>query len=235
MTKVSIIIPTLNEEKRLPRCLLSLFRQSFHDFEIIIVDSGSEDRTVEIAHKFGARVLFEPQLGFAVAKNFGASEAKGELLIFTDADSEHPKDWLARMVEHFQRDEHVVCVLGPIRPIERNLLHSVIFAITTDIIPRITALFGFYIGQAPNEAFRKSAFESAGGFDERLRMLEDNELPNRIKRLGRVVFDPSIWVRVSARRYEKEGYIQATRRFLEAYHRIYFQKRAASEEYPLYR
>ncbi len=234
MAKVSIIIPTLNEERMLPRCLESLEKQSFGDFEVIVVDSGSEDDTVAIARMHGAKVVFEPKLGFAVAKNFGAAEAVGEILVFTDADSLHPQDWLARIVAHFAHKE-VVAVIGPIKPIERGIIHMVMFALTTGIIPHITSFLGFYVAQAPNQAFRRSAFEKVGGYDERLRMLEDNELPNRIKTTGKVVFDPSIWVYSSARRYEQEGYIRATMRFLGAYWKIYFKKKAAAEDYPLYR
>lgn len=232
--KVSIVIPTLNEEEMLPRCLESIEKQSFGDFEIIIVDSGSEDGTVAIARRHGAKVVFEPKLGFAIAKNFGAAEASGDILVFTDADSLYPEDWLARIVPHFAH-KGVVAVIGPIKPMERGIIHRVMFALTTGIGPHITSLFGFYVAQAANQAFRRTAFEKVGGYDERLRMLEDNELPNRIKKAGKVVFDPSIWVYSSARRYEKEGYIKATMRFLGAYWKIYFKKKAASEDYPLYR
>ena len=234
MVKVSIIIPTLNEAKRLPRCIESIRNQIFKDFEIIVVDSGSEDGTPEIARRMGAKVIYEPKLGFAVAKNFGASEAEGEILVFTDADTLYPQGWLARVVSHFEK-KHVVAAFGPLKPIERGRLHDIMFKISTNWVPRISALFGFYIAQAPNQAFRREAFRRCGGFDERLRMLEDNELPNRIKKLGKMVFDPDQWVYSSARRFEKEGYITSTRRFLGAYWTIYFQKKAAADEYPLYR
>jgi len=234
MVKVSIIIPTLNEAKRLPRCIESIRNQIFKDFEIIVVDSGSEDGTPEIARRMGAKVIYEPKLGFAVAKNFGASEASGEIFVFTDADSLCPPDWLSKIAAHFER-KGVVAVLGPIKPLERKLHHQVIFDLTTNLVPRLTAMFGFYVAQAPNQAFRRSAFEKVHGYDERLRMLEDNELPNRIKKAGTVVFDKTIWTYSSARRFEKEGYVKATLRFLGAYWKIYFQKKAAAEEYPLYR
>ena len=206
----------------------------FKDLEIIVVDSGSEDGTPEIAKRLGAKVVYEPKLGFAVAKNFGASEASGDILVFMDADSLCPPNWLDKVLARFQ-EKGVVCVLGPIKPLERRLLHQIVFDVTTNIIPRLTALFGFYVAQAPNQSFRRSAFEKVGGYDERLRMLEDNELPNRIKKVGKVVFDKSIYVYASARRYDKEGYIKATLRFLGAYWKIYFQKKAAADEYPLYR
>ena len=234
MATVSIIIPTLNEEQRLPRCLESLGKQSFEDYEIIVVDSGSSDKTVEIAKKRGARVLYEPRLGVSVAKNFGASEAGGDILVFTDADSTYPEGWLKRMVSHF-KDRKVIAAFGPIKPMERKLIHVFLFDLTTNVIPGIAALFGFFMAHGPNQSFRRTAFEKVGGFDERLRILEDNELPNRIKREGKIVFDPWLFVYASTRRFEKEGYFAATVRFLRAYWRIYFQKKSFEEEYPAYR
>lgn len=235
MPKVSVIVPTLNEEKRLPTCLASLKAQSFRDFEVIIVDSGSRDATVAIAEKWGARVVPEPRLGFAVAKNTGAKASESEILVFTDGDATHPPYWLERIVARFDSDAGIAGVIGPVRPVEQKLLHKFLFALTTNWIPRITGLFGFYVAQAPNEAFRRKAFEAVGGYDERLRMLEDNELPNRIKKMGRILFDSGLYANVSARRFEKEGYVQATSRFLSAYWKIYVRRQAAAENYPLYR
>lgn len=234
MVKVSIIIPTLNEEEWLPQCLESLGKQTFDDFEIIVVDSGSNDRTVAIAKSHHAKVLYEPKLGFAVAKNFGASEASGEILVFTDADSAYPREWLERMVRHFE-EKKVVAAFGPLKPLEGGLINRFMFSLTTCWIPRITAFLGFFIAQAPNQAFRRTAFEKVKGYDERLRMLEDNELPNRISKVGKAVFDSGMWIFGSARRFQKEGYFKSTRRFLDAYWKIYVQRKAASDDYPIYR
>ena len=234
MVLASIIIPALNEEGRLPQCLDSLAKQSFEDYEIIVVDSGSSDRTVEIAKKHGARVLYEPKLGVSVAKNFGASEAGGDILVFTDADSTYPQDWLKKMVSHF-KDKRVIAAFGPIKPAERKLIHVFLFDLTTNAIPHLAAILGFFMAHGPNQSFRRTAFEKVGGFDERLRILEDNELPNRIKREGKIVFDTGLWVYASTRRFETEGYFAATVRFLRAYWRIYFQKKSFEEEYPAYR
>lgn len=233
MPKISVIIPTLNEAKRLPKCLASLKAQSLDDYEAVIVDSGSKDGTVELAKKLGARVVFEPRLGFAVAKNTGARNSQSEILVFTDGDATHPPFWLERIARHFE-DPNVVSVIGPVKPVEQKLIHKAMFKLTTSWIPRVAAVVGFYIAQAPNESFRRTAFEKAGGYDERLRMLEDNELPNRIKKLGKVVFDTRLYAFVSARRFEKEGYVAATWRFLSAYWKIYVKKEAAKEDYPLY-
>src|SRR5208283_3947011 len=93
-TRVSVIIPTWNEENYLERCLMSLKRQSLKDpFEVIVVDGGSSDRTLEIAHKFTQDVLVLPGKPVGAARNIGASRATGNLLAFLDADTSASKNW----------------------------------------------------------------------------------------------------------------------------------------------
>ena len=228
------MIPTLNEERFLPGCLESLSQQTFKDFEIIIVDSGSKDATLRIARKYTKKIVYEPKLGFAIAKNRGAKEARGDILVFTDADSLYPGSWLESIAKHFE-DRDVVAVGGPLVPIENRLRHRLMFKLTTDYIARVMKVFGFVIFQAPNSSFRRDAFEKAGRFNEKMRMLEDNEFPNRIKKLGKVVFDPSLAIQSSARRFEKVGYFMETLRYWKAYFDLYVLKKSLSEEYKLYR
>jgi len=82
---LSIIIPTLNEEKYLPFLLSSIKEQNFKDYEIILSDAGSEDRTIEIAKSYGCRVV---KGGLpAKGRNQGARAAAGDLLLFLDSDT----------------------------------------------------------------------------------------------------------------------------------------------------
>lgn len=82
--KLSALVITLNEEANIQRCLTSL---SFAD-EVIVVDSGSTDKTVEYAKEKGARVFTNPWPGYGAQKNFAAEQAHGEWLLFIDADEE---------------------------------------------------------------------------------------------------------------------------------------------------
>lgn len=84
MPLLSVAIVTLNEEVNLPRTLASV---SWAD-EIVVVDSGSTDRTREIAHSFGARVLERPWAGFAAQKNFAIAQCSGQWILSLDADEE---------------------------------------------------------------------------------------------------------------------------------------------------
>lgn len=84
--KISVIIPTFNEEKVISDCLNSLIKQSYQDFEIIVVDDGSSDSTKEIASRFPVKVLEQKHRGPGLARNNGAEEATGDILVFVDAD-----------------------------------------------------------------------------------------------------------------------------------------------------
>ncbi len=92
---VSIVIPTYNEERFLPRLLGSIEKQEFKDYEVIVADNHSRDATVEIALSHRARVV-EDSLP-AVARNRGAKVARGEYLLFLDADTVVPEGFLKKL------------------------------------------------------------------------------------------------------------------------------------------
>jgi glycosyltransferase involved in cell wall biosynthesis len=109
---LSVIIPAFNEEKRLPTCLHSVRRaieacQATAWVEIIVCDNNSTDRTTEVAHAGGARVVFEPINQIGRARNAGASVATGEWLLFVDADSELDPRNLQRVIDLAQAGHHV--------------------------------------------------------------------------------------------------------------------------------
>src|SRR6266536_5892337 len=91
---ISVIIPAKNEAKLLPSCLSSLAQQRTRvRYEVIVVDTNSEDGTAEIARSFGARVVNEPRGGKIHAFRTGATAARGTLLCFTEADRILPSSW----------------------------------------------------------------------------------------------------------------------------------------------
>lgn len=231
---ISIVIPTLNEERNIKESLLSLRNQTYKDFEIIIADGGSKDKTVEIAKKYADRVIVYRGSDISTAKNHGVKEAKGEILVFTDADTKFENDWLEKIAKHFE-DKGVIAVGGPVKPLENKFKHRFMFKLTTDYAARFLKLFNFNAFIGSNCAYRKDRFIEIGGFDGKLKYLEDNELPNRIRKLGKVVFDSNIFVYTSARRYEEGGYIKETLRFWKAYLNLYILGKGVEEAYKLYR
>ncbi|MEK7100212.1 MAG: glycosyltransferase family 2 protein [Patescibacteria group bacterium] len=112
--KISVIIPTYNEESVILDCLRSLASQSLKDFEIIVVDDGSTDTTVEKLED--VMVLHQNHLGAGAARNLGAKQAKGDILVFVDADMTFDRNFLKMLVKPilsgksngtFSKDEYV--------------------------------------------------------------------------------------------------------------------------------
>lgn len=94
---ISIIIPVYNEEASIGDCLTSLQGQTLKSNEIIIVDDGSTDKTVEIVNKYPVKLLKQNHFGPGSARNLGAKEAAGEILIFIDADMTFDKDFIKNL------------------------------------------------------------------------------------------------------------------------------------------
>ncbi len=117
---ISVIIPTYNEEKDLKNCILSLGEQTHRDFEILVVDDGSTDSTPDMMNNLaqtlpGVTFLKQNHKGPGAARNFGAARAKGEILVFVDADMTFDKDFLKNLIKPigpeipgtFSKDEYV--------------------------------------------------------------------------------------------------------------------------------
>jgi glycosyltransferase involved in cell wall biosynthesis len=96
--QISVIIPCYNEARYISRCLRSLKEQSLPPHEIIIVDDGSTDGTVEIVQEFNVRLLRQDHAGPAAARNLGASTASGDILVLVDADMFFDRDYLLRLI-----------------------------------------------------------------------------------------------------------------------------------------
>lgn len=102
MMKVSVIIPTYNEEKDILSCLKSLNKQSFRNFEVIVVDDGSTDNTLKKLKKAKSnklKILTQKHLGAGAGRNNGASKATGKILVFVDADMTFHKNFLKNLIK----------------------------------------------------------------------------------------------------------------------------------------
>src|SRR3989304_4442751 len=102
--KISIIIPTYNEEDEIVECLESLGKQTYGDFEIIVVDDGSVDKTLSVLSKLKVKieelkVFQQSHKGPGAARNLGAKHAKGEILVFIDADMTFDPNFLQELIE----------------------------------------------------------------------------------------------------------------------------------------
>lgn len=155
---LSVVIPALNEQAYLPRTLESLARQTYQNFEVIVVDNNSTDATARVAAGYGARVIFEPRAGVCAARDAGTRQALGQIIISTDADSVFRADWLAKIVAAFQAKE-VVLVAGPPRFMKAPLWGWFYASSLFGLINFWYRLSGnlLYVSAA-NLAFKKSAW-----------------------------------------------------------------------------
>lgn len=199
---ISVVIPAFQEEKFLPKVLQSVLGQEYKNFELIVVDNNSSDKTAEIAEKFGAKVIFEPRQGAGFARQAGFLAARGSIIATTDADAVLPKNWLSRIVQEFKKDKNLVAFGG---------LHTLYSGpITAKLavsyfIYFVWLLDKFFSGgwslPGANSAFRKSSFLKIGGFNTDIFLGEDADLSQRLKNIGKVVMDSNFRVQVSGRRF----------------------------------
>jgi len=105
--KISIIIPTINEANNLP-LLLSDLLTTYKEGEIIIVDCGSEDRTIDVANIYGAKVYRSKEKNRGLQLDIGAKNSKGEWLIFLHADTRLTHDWFRKINSVFNGDKNYI-------------------------------------------------------------------------------------------------------------------------------
>jgi cellulose synthase/poly-beta-1,6-N-acetylglucosamine synthase-like glycosyltransferase len=214
-TNVSVIVPTWNEERYLPKCLGSLVDQSVKEpFEIIVVDGGSEDRTVDIAREYADKVFVRRGQPVGAARNTGAKNARGKVLAFIDADTVASPRWLSEVAETFRREPVAVGVTGPTLPYEGSQLDRLVYTVATGWGQRVSLKLGLAHVAGFNCAYRKAAFWEAGGFDEHRDLSEDVLLSLKMRRLGRILFDPGMVAFTSLRRIEQCGYLYLTTYYL---------------------
>ncbi|MDF1861589.1 MAG: TIGR04283 family arsenosugar biosynthesis glycosyltransferase [Verrucomicrobiales bacterium] len=197
MSKLSVIIPTLNESECLSDTVEALRNSLVH--EIVVVDGGSSDSTVEIAKSAGCRVLENVEGGRTAQLNRGAEESHGTLLLFLHADTTVPALALKRMKIKMGGSDLLVGG-GFARRFDSS---SPVLAFTSRIAGLRGYLLGVFLGDQ-GIFVRKDAFELLGGFDEEFGPGEDIDFSVRMKRLGKtVLISPPVVS--SARRFTERG------------------------------
>ncbi len=200
--KVSVIIPTYNEEKNLTACIAALKKQTVLPGEILVGDGGSTDKTVQIARDHGARVVLSKKRGAGHGRNIAAAAATGDVLAFTDADCQPTQQWVEEIAGSFT--DGVVAVTGPGFPSSPRFSRRVVYFMTNKLM-RLTVLLGKPAFSGYNCAYSSGAFRKLGGFREDMVTGEDINLSKRASRLGKVVYNPRAAVFHSTRREDRFG------------------------------
>jgi len=216
--KISVVVPTLNEEKYIEKTLRSLKNQDYEkNFEILVPDSRSEDRTRAIAKKF-ARVVDVPKRGFSAGRNAGARVAKGEVILFLDADTIASPNLVSEIAKTFS-DKKVVGATAPIFPMSQDLRDYLIFWFFNRWVQRKIKK-GKAEAAGTCLAVRRKAFFEAGEFDETEGSLEDIEFCSRLRKLGKFVWMQDAFVLTSPRRIEKLGLYGTIKKYAGNYFRV---------------
>jgi glycosyltransferase involved in cell wall biosynthesis len=186
----------------LPKLLKTIQEQTFRDYEVIVADAKSTDRTREIAESFGVRVVEGGMPG--PGRNLGAAAAKGDILFFADADVELPSpEYLGQVMAEFEQvgADIASCVLHPMSKNVLDRFGHAVYNTYTLLTERVRP-------HAPGSCIivRRQAHEHVGGFNERVVFAEDMEYSQRIARAGfRFRMMRSQPINVSVRRLDKDG------------------------------
>lgn len=220
MSHVSIIIPTLNEEICLGRSLRHLSLLDPPAKEILVVDGGSEDETIAIAQKLGARVLATNQRGRSLQMNLGAEAATGDILCFLHADTFVPDDMVA-VIEQTLADQIVAAggfislMVGSETTRWGVSLHNYLKTYYAPLLFRPHLFFkGLRLLFGDQVMFcRRTDFWDCGGFNSALPILEEGDLCLKLVRRGKIRQVNRI-VQSSDRRVARWGSLKATATYL---------------------
>jgi len=201
---ISIIIPTLNEENYLSLLLDSIKKQKFSDYELILADAGSNDKTLEIAKKYGCRII---KGGLpAKGRNEGAKIAKGDIFFFLDADTILPDNFFDKSALEFNaRNLELAsfCLIplpnNKISAFFLNIFYNQPIILLENALPH--AATGIFV--------RKELFEKLGGFDEDVKLAEDHYLARRAQKVfgAKIGIIKSTEIFVSDRRFKTDGWV----------------------------
>lgn len=173
--RVSVVIPVFNGAQTLAECLTACLGQTYSDMDVIVVDDGSTDETARVAQSFDVHYVYQDNAGPAAARNRGAGAAQGDIVAFTDSDCIPEPNWIESLVAGF--DEDAVAVGGGYgianeSSLLARMIHEEIGLRHDNYGDEVDFLGSF------NVAYRRDAFEKAGGFDESFPVAsaEDNDL-----------------------------------------------------------
>lgn len=197
--RCSLIIPAYNAEKTIAACLESTLNQSLSrkDYDVIVVDDGSTDKTSEIVMNYPVRLLKQQNQGPAAARNTGANEAKGDILIFTDSDCELDVNFLEKIITPIEEDPEIVGIQGSYKTKQKEFMAQFgQVEIETRYRKMSRNKYIDFIGTYA-AAYKKNVFMEYGGFDTGFSQAsgEDTEFSYKLYQKGhKMVFKPEAFV-----------------------------------------
>lgn len=213
-TEISIIVPTLNEAENIKRCLSSLENQTYGNFEVIPVDGGSTDGTIEIAKHYKVKVLVERGCHEFPSRNLGAKMADGSILVFTCADVVFPKNLLQTIEQKFRKEKDLVALTGPDIPQDSSLakMEYAGYNLIRWTLSNLPMPLRRFSTSTNFLAVRKSHFIKTGGFTSDINA--DGLMGKQLSNMGKVKFCLDTKIFISTRRFKKMGFLNFNLHYL---------------------
>ena len=210
--KISVIVPAYNAQKTIHQSIEALLAQEYpkERYEVIIIDDGSSDGTADVVKAYPVKYMHQRNQGPATARNAGAREAGGEIILFTDSDCVPFANWIAEMVKPFE-DKEVVAVKGAYKNKQKSMVARFAQLEFEERFEMLKKAESIDMVDTYSAGYRKDIFLQMGGFDPYFPVAnnEDTELSYRMSKLGyKMVFNPNAIVYhlnhpSSIRRYTK--------------------------------
>jgi len=205
--RIALVIPTLNEETHIGLLLETLAHQTYRNFEVVVVDSNSIDRTCEVVEKYRDRlpslkIVQTPEKGLSRARNIGVRESKAEDILFMDADGKVAVDFLEDLVL-VMRTMELKAAATLVKPDSTKLFDRFFYGILMGWGLRIFQYF-FPVVTGSSLIVQREIFEQAGGFDTTIHF-EDSAFARKVARIGRFRILPHPVVTTSVRRLDRDG------------------------------
>lgn len=238
MPAISVIVPTLNEEKLLGRMLRQFTPELVrkYDLEVVVSDGGSTDTTLTIAREC-AHVVVENRDGvkqtISLGRNMGARHARGRIFVFLNADTFlHDSDkFFRRVIEEINRDGVVAVTCSvEVYPEEQRLSDKLYHGFYNWLFSMMNRV-GMGMGRGECHVMKREVFEKVGGYAARIAAGEDYDLFRRLEKLGRIRFLNDVLVYESPRRYRKYGYTYVTASWFMNFLAVFFLRRSILSEW----
>jgi len=227
--KISVVIPAHNEEHVIAATLKAVLAQKYPDFEVIVVDNASTDRTSAIVSQFPVKLVHESKKGLLHAREAGRRAATGEIIVNIDADCLPEPDWLTTGEKLFEKSS-IVAVTGPYdyhdgKPSFRkvSLIMQKYVYIPVNSFLQLPFVRAGAILTGGNNFIRADVLDKVGGYNTDLTFYgEDSDTAKRVSFHGKVIFSPKIVMKTSARRFIKEGTAQIAAKYWFHFFKVVF-------------
>jgi glycosyltransferase involved in cell wall biosynthesis len=216
----SVIIPTLNEELFLPKLLSSLVVQTRQNFEVIVVDGSSKDKTVDVAHSFQRKlprlsILTSEKASLPLQRNMGARVAGSDWFVFIDADSIVMPNFIER-ITRFIEETNPQLFTTWFRP-DSEVNADAMLTLFGNMVLEGTVMFKRPIAPGPLSVVARDAFKSVGEYDENRTFNEDVDLGLRLFKKGipLKILKETLYI-YSFRRIRKQGALKLAQQYIRA-------------------